>query len=147
MDKILAVDKEHRNTPQHLQQSVNQLVFLPQNKAWQRPAPHAPHVLIKDKTGKNQRADKTLTHLLHLLCRRILLRYRCCNICSMHSRAKAQLFNAGNNRFFIYNAFIKGNVRIIFQQINTHLLHALHPVDNLFDARRAGTAAHARYIK
>ena len=115
VNKIFAVDEQHRYAPEHLQQCVDKLVLLPKDEAWQGPAPHSAHVLIKDKAGKNHRADEPLAHFLHFLRCRVLRRAgrRCGLALRMNGGAEAKLFDAGDDGRFVNNAFIKGDVRVI----------------------------------
>ena len=115
VNKIFAVDEEHGYAPEHLQQGIDKLIFLPKDEAWQRPAPHSAHVLIEDKAGKNHGADEPLAHCLHFL--------RCCVLwragrrgglaLRMNGGAEAKPFNAGDDGCLVNNAFIEGDVRII----------------------------------
>ena len=115
MNKIFTVDEQHGYAPEHLQQRIDKLVFLPKDEAWQRPAPHSAHVLIKDKAGKNHRTDEPLAHFLHFLCCSVLRRAgrRCGLALRMNGGAEAKPFDAGDDCRFVNNAFIKGDVRVV----------------------------------
>ena len=60
----------------------------------------------------------------------------------MHSGAKAQFFDAGNNGSSVQLAFVVADLGLVSEQIDGNFLDALHAAYNLFDAARAGATAH-----